>query len=60
MIQRFDKLAVELPVLKHPSPNSAAAVRELLGGNVGEMSTLMPLLRPHRESPQKNLRTSRP
>jgi Mn-containing catalase len=41
MIQRFDKLALELPVPKHASPNSAAAVQELLGGKFGEMSTLM-------------------
>src|SRR5215210_5413145 len=41
MILRFDKLAVELPRPKHPSPNSAAAVQELLGGRFGEMSTLM-------------------
>ncbi len=41
MIQRFDKLAVELPEPRHPSPNSAAAVQELLGGKFGEMSTLM-------------------
>ena len=41
MIHRFDKLAIELPTPKHPSPNSAAAVQELLGGRFGEMSTLM-------------------
>jgi Mn-containing catalase len=41
MIQRFDKLAVELPVPKHASPNDASAVQELLGGKFGEMSTLM-------------------
>ena len=41
MIQRFDKIAVDLPEPKHPSPNSAAAVQELLGGKFGEMSTLM-------------------
>ncbi len=41
MIQRFDKLAVDLPMPKHASPNSAAAVQELLGGKFGEMSTLM-------------------
>jgi Mn-containing catalase len=41
MIQRFDKLAVDIPMPKHPSPNSAAAVQELLGGKFGEMSTLM-------------------
>ncbi len=41
MIQRFDKIAVDLPVPKHPSPNGAAAVQELLGGKFGEMSTLM-------------------
>ncbi len=41
MIQRFDKLALELPIPKHASPNGAAAVQELLGGKFGEMSTLM-------------------
>ena len=41
MIQRFDKLMVDLPEPKHPSPNGAAAVQELLGGKYGEMSTLM-------------------
>jgi Mn-containing catalase len=39
MITRFDKLAIELPEAAHPSPNSAAAVQELLGGKFGEMST---------------------
>jgi Mn-containing catalase len=41
MILRMDKLAIELPMPKHPSPNSASAVQELLGGKFGEMSTLM-------------------
>src|ERR671916_1712351 len=41
MITRFDKLAIELPMPDNPSPNSAAAVQELLGGKFGEMSTLM-------------------
>jgi len=41
MITRFDKIAVDLPTPKHPSPNGAAAVQELLGGKFGEMSTLM-------------------
>ena len=41
MITRFDKLQTELPIPKHPSPNAAAAVQELLGGKFGEMSTLM-------------------
>ena len=41
MITRFDKLQMELPHPKHPSPNSAAAVQELLGGKFGEMSTFM-------------------
>ncbi len=40
MISRFDKIAVDFPVPKNPSPN-AAAVQELLGGKFGEMSTLM-------------------
>jgi Mn-containing catalase len=41
MILRMDKLAIELPMPKNPSPNSASAVQELLGGKFGEMSTLM-------------------
>ena len=39
MIQRYDLLAVDLPVPE--SPNPAAAVQELMGGKFGEMSTLM-------------------
>ena len=38
---RIDKLPIEFPEPKGPSPNSAAAVQELLGGKFGEMSTLM-------------------
>ena len=41
MILRIDKLAIELPMPAQPSPNSAAAVQELLGGKFDEMSTLM-------------------
>jgi Mn-containing catalase len=41
MILRIDRLAIELPQPKNPSPNSAAAIQELLGGRFGEMSTLM-------------------
>jgi Mn-containing catalase len=41
MILRIDKLAIELPMPSQPSPNSASAVQELLGGKFGEMSTLM-------------------
>ena len=41
MILRIDKLAIELPKPANPSPNSASAVQELLGGKFGEMSTLM-------------------
>ena len=41
MITRFDKLQLDLPRPNHPSPNSAAAVQELLGGKFGEMSTFM-------------------
>jgi Mn-containing catalase len=41
MITRFDKLQLELPRPKNPSPNSAAAVQELMGGKFGEMSTFM-------------------
>ena len=41
MILRIVRLAIELPMPEHPSPNSASAVQELLGGKFGEMSTLM-------------------
>ncbi|MBC8076430.1 MAG: manganese catalase family protein [Chloroflexales bacterium] len=41
MILRLDRLPIELPEPKNPSPNSASAVQELLGGRFGEMSTLM-------------------
>jgi Mn-containing catalase len=41
MIQRIDRLPIELPKPNNPSPNDAAAVQELLGGKFGEMSTLM-------------------
>ena len=41
MIQRFDNIAVDFPEASDPSPNSAAAVQELMGGKFGEMSTLM-------------------
>ncbi|HEY9421891.1 MAG TPA: manganese catalase family protein, partial [Thermoanaerobaculia bacterium] len=41
MILRIDKLPIDLPTPKNPSPNNAAAVQELLGGKFGEMSTLM-------------------
>ena len=34
MITRFDKLQTELPHPRNPSPNSAAAVQELLGRGV--------------------------
>lgn len=41
MILRVDRMAVDLPKPAAPSPNSAAAVQELMGGKFGEMSTLM-------------------
>ena len=41
MIQRYDLLAVDLPVPESPNPSAAAAVQELMGGKFGEMSTLM-------------------
>ncbi|GGC05243.1 manganese catalase family protein [Dyadobacter sediminis] len=41
MILRMDRLPIELPTPKNPSPNDAAAIQELLGGKFGEMSTLM-------------------
>lgn len=41
MILRIDQIPVDLPKPKHPNPNDAAALQELLGGKFGEMSTLM-------------------
>jgi len=41
MIIRLDRIPIEIPEPKGPSPNSAAAVQELMGGRFGEMSTLM-------------------
>lgn len=41
MILKMDRLPIELPTPKNPSPNSAAALQELIGGKFGEMSTLM-------------------
>ncbi|HEV8185155.1 MAG TPA: manganese catalase family protein [Chthoniobacterales bacterium] len=41
MIQRFDTIAVDLPVPDSANPAAAAAVQELMGGKFGEMSTLM-------------------
>jgi Mn-containing catalase len=41
MILRIDQIPIELPRPKQPSPNSAAALQELMGGKFGEMSTLM-------------------
>ena len=41
MIQRYDLLAVDLPVPESANPAAAAAVQELMGGKFGEMSTLM-------------------
>jgi Mn-containing catalase len=45
MITRFDKLAIELPEAAHPSPNSAAAVQELLGGELTgvQVGKLLPI-----------------
>ena len=40
MFMRVDKLQAELPAPKRKDPNAAAALRELLGGKYGEMSTL--------------------
>ena len=75
MITRFDKLQTELPHPKNPSPNSAAAVQELLGGKFGEMSTFMnytyqsfnfrgtqrdaAVLRPHRQHRGRGVRPHR-
>src|ERR1700712_2674003 len=41
MIQRYDMIAVDLPVPDSANPAAAAAVQELMGGKFGEMSTLM-------------------
>jgi Mn-containing catalase len=41
MILKMDRLPIQLPTPKNPSPNDAAAIQELLGGKFGEMSTLM-------------------
>ena len=41
LIQRFDNIAVDLPVPSSANPAAAAAVQELMGGKFGEMSTLM-------------------
>jgi Mn-containing catalase len=41
MIQRIDRLQIELPPPSDPDPDGAAAVQELMGGRFGEMSTLM-------------------
>ena len=41
MIQRIDRLGVELPPPSEPDPDGAAAVQELMGGKFGEMSTFM-------------------
>lgn len=35
MIVRIDRLMTELPIPNNPSPNSAAAVQQLLGGKFG-------------------------
>lgn len=40
MFLRKEKLLIQLDKPKHPDPNGAAAVQELLGGKFGEMSTL--------------------
>jgi Mn-containing catalase len=41
MILRLDRLPIEFPKSNGTSPNSAAAMQQLLGGKFGEMSTLM-------------------
>jgi Mn-containing catalase len=41
VIFRVDKLLTRLPEPRHPSPNAAAAVQEVMGGKTGELSTLM-------------------
>ena len=44
-------LQTELPHPDHPSPNSAAAVQELLGGKFGEM---FPEMSPERRASAKS------
>lgn len=39
MFKRMDEIMIEIPEVKKPDPNAAAAVQELLGGKFGEMST---------------------
>lgn len=41
MFLRIDRLQIEMSKPKEADPNAAAAVQELLGGQFGEMSTLM-------------------
>ncbi|MBE3596493.1 MAG: manganese catalase family protein [Hydrogenibacillus sp.] len=41
MYLRIHRLQIELPRVKNPDPDAAAAVQELFGGRFGEMSTLM-------------------
>ena len=41
MILKMDRLPIELPTPKNPSPNDAAAIQELLGGKFGDVSTLV-------------------
>ncbi|MDQ3167147.1 MAG: manganese catalase family protein [Chloroflexota bacterium] len=41
MYLRIDKLQLELPMAENPDIEAAKAVQELLGGQFGEMSTLM-------------------
>ncbi len=36
MILKIDRLPIELPTPDNPSPNDAAAVQELLVGNLGK------------------------
>jgi Mn-containing catalase len=40
MILRYDRLGIEIPA-GDPDPAGAMAVQELMGGRLGEMSTLM-------------------
>ncbi len=41
MIERHDETPIEFPKPGGASPDSAAAMRHLIGGKFGEMSTLM-------------------
>ena len=41
IIHRFDKIVIDLPTPESPDAKTAAAVRRLMGGKLGELSILM-------------------